>query len=151
MAPAVSTLLQALLSKGLTPIKDRGDRSSKSASLYQWKNGDKKVLKMNERLRAIVSRLRRELEDIYEEKLVNIVLFGSQARGDARPDSDIDILIILKSPFDYRDESERVSFPVSDLCLEYNVVIACAFTTLEELQQRNSGFFRNVRREGIAV
>ncbi|NJL69963.1 MAG: nucleotidyltransferase domain-containing protein [Microcoleus sp. SM1_3_4] len=33
---------------------------------------------------------------MYGEQLDKIVLFGSQARGNARPDSDIDILIVLK-------------------------------------------------------
>ncbi len=106
---------------------------------------------MNEKLTTILNELRRYLEELYGEQLVQIVLFGSQARGDARPDSDIDTLIVLKEPFNYSHETERISFIVAPLCLKHNVFISCAFVTQEQFQQANSAFFRNVRREGIAV
>lgn len=106
---------------------------------------------MNEKLTAILVELRYCLEKLYSEQLVKIMLYGSQARGDASSDSDIDVLIVLKEPFNYSDETERISFIVTPLCLEHNVVISCAFVTLEQFQQANSAFFRNVRLEGISV
>jgi predicted nucleotidyltransferase len=106
---------------------------------------------MNEKLTAILAELRYYLEAVYGERLVKMVLYGSQARGDARPDSDIDVLTVLKEPFNYSSETERLSFIVAPLCLEHNVVIGYAFVTLKQFQQKNSAFFRNVRREGIAI
>jgi predicted nucleotidyltransferase len=103
------------------------------------------------RLKEIIAQTRLGLEKIYGEELERVILFGSQARGDARADSDIDLLIVLKNPFDYSTESDRISFLIADLCLEYNVLISCAFATNEQFQHHNSGFFRNVRAEGIAV
>jgi len=73
--------------------------------------------KMKDRLTVIIAQLRQALERMYGEQLVKIVLFGSQARGDARPDSDIDILILLNQPFNYGYENERISFPVAEICL----------------------------------
>jgi predicted nucleotidyltransferase len=102
-------------------------------------------------IKEIIAQTRRGLEKIYGEQLDRVILFGSQARGDARADSDIDLLIVLKNPFDYSAESDRISFLIADLCLEYNVLISCAFATSEQFQHRNSGFFRNVRAEGVAV
>lgn len=106
---------------------------------------------MNEKLTVILAKFRHYLEALYKEKLDQIVLYGSQARGDASSESDIDVLIVLKEPFNYSDETERVSFIVTPLCLEHNVVISCAFVTLEKFQQGNSAFFRNVHLEGISV
>jgi predicted nucleotidyltransferase len=49
------------------------------------------------------------------------VLFGSQANGKARKDSDYDILIILKKKADWMIERE-----ISDVCyeidLKYNII-----------------------------
>ena len=103
------------------------------------------------RLKEIIAQTRLGLEKIYGEELERVILFGSQARGDARADSDIDLLIVLKNPFDYSTESNRISFLIADICLEHTVLISCAFAEYEQFQNRNSGFFRNVRAEGIAV
>jgi predicted nucleotidyltransferase len=106
---------------------------------------------MNEKLTAILNELRRYLEELYGEQLVQIVLFGSQARGDARPDSDIDVLIVLKQPVNPVVEIERTGEFTSNLCLEHNVVISRIFVSAEQFQHEDGGFFRNVRREGIAI
>lgn len=103
------------------------------------------------RTREIIAKTRRGLQEIYGEQLDQVILFGSQARGDAQPDSDIDILIVLKGYFNYSQESDRISIFIADLCLEYNVLISCAFTTYEQFQHYNNAFFRNIRREGLPV
>lgn len=105
---------------------------------------------MNKNLTAILGECQ-QLELLYGKQLVQMVLFGSQARGDAEPDSDIDVLVVLKEPFNYANESERISFIVAPLCLKHNVVIGCAFVTREQFQQGDNAFFRNVQQEGIAV
>ncbi|MDB9513044.1 hypothetical protein PN499_17780 [Kamptonema animale CS-326] len=67
------------------------------------------------------------------------------------PDSDIDILIVLKNSFSYSQESDRISIFIADLCLEYNVLISCAFATDEQFHHYNNAFFRNIRQEGLAI
>ena len=49
---------------------------------------------MDNKVTAILSELRRRFEVLYGERLVRMVLFGSQARGDAQPESDIDVLVV---------------------------------------------------------
>jgi len=46
---------------------------------------------MNRETRSILKNLRRRFEAIYGDRLVKMILFGSQARGDAEPGSDIDV------------------------------------------------------------
>ncbi|HAC65162.1 MAG TPA: nucleotidyltransferase, partial [Cyanothece sp. UBA12306] len=47
---------------------------------------------INEKLQTILTQLKLQLETYYGDHLQRLILFGSQARGDAGPDSDIDIL-----------------------------------------------------------
>lgn len=104
-----------------------------------------------QQLQAILRKTRQGLEQIYGPRLDKIILYGSQARGDAEDDSDIDILILLKQDFNYLEESDRISILIANLCLEYNTLISCAFATSQQFQEYNNNFFRNVRREGIPL
>ncbi|MBO1350376.1 MAG: nucleotidyltransferase domain-containing protein [Hormoscilla sp. GUM202] len=106
---------------------------------------------MNDRMKNILTKIDRGLAKIYGERLDKIILYGSQARGDARLDSDIDILIVLKESFSYSQERDRISILIADLCLEYATVISCIFATRQKYEEYDSGFFRNVRREGISI
>ena len=48
------------------------------------------------------------LKNIFHDKLLKVVLFGSYARGEARDDSDIDVFIVIDMDedtlYDYRDK-----------------------------------------------
>jgi predicted nucleotidyltransferase len=47
---------------------------------------------MSANLRKILKQLKKELLRIYGENIDSIILYGSRARGDARADSDIDLI-----------------------------------------------------------
>ena len=109
------------------------------------------TLMMNSQIKEVITTTRQGLENIYGDELYRIILYGSQARGDARPDSDIDLLILLKNPFNYFQETQRISVLIADICLEHTVVISCMFATVWKYQEYESGFFRNIRREGVPI
>jgi len=52
---------------------------------------------------------RSHFEEIYGDRLVKMVLFGSQARGEADADSDIDVLVVLKGEVNPGEEIKRTS------------------------------------------
>lgn len=109
------------------------------------------TLTTNPRIQEAIAQTRLGLEKIYGEQLEKMIIFGSQARGDAKPDSDIDILIVLKNQFNYSQERNRISVLIADICLEYTVVISCIFATIQKYQEYESGLFRNIRREGVTI
>ncbi len=106
---------------------------------------------MPSKVQKILKKLKAELLRIYGEQIDSIVLYGSQARGDARKDSDIDVLLILKDEFDYLEMLRRSDDEVVSLSLENDVVISRAFVSKKEYKEKQSPFLINVRREGMRV
>ena len=105
----------------------------------------------NQNLDRIVSLVKQWFSEHYQENLEELILYGSQARGDAQEYSDIDVLIVLKKAFNYREEIDRTSQFIADLSLEYDTVISRAFISAQRFQEENSPFLLNVRREGISL
>ena len=62
---------------------------------------------MSERLRSLLTELRSRFEALYGPRLARLVLFGSKARGDAEPGSDIDVLMVLEGPVRPGEEIAR--------------------------------------------
>ena len=84
------------------------------------------------------------------DKIGSIILYGSTARGEARRDSDIDILLISQQPEAIR---QQISEICSDLTYEYNYsfLISLVHFSREEfyrLRQVGSPFTANVVNEG---
>lgn len=106
---------------------------------------------MRETLTAVLAQLRAGLEALYGPRLVHMLLYGSQARGEAAPDSDIDVLVVLQGPVDPGAEISRTGHLATSLSLQYNVVISCAFIAEERFRSEHSPFLLNVHREGVPV
>lgn len=57
----------------------------------------------------ILSRFRAAVGETYGRRLERVVLFGSRARGGAKPDSDYDIAVFLRDPDSFWQESGRLA------------------------------------------
>jgi predicted nucleotidyltransferase len=53
-----------------------------------------------------------------------VILFGSWARGDARPDSDVDLLVIEEEVNDLREEATRLYRALAGLVMAVDIVVA---------------------------
>lgn len=106
---------------------------------------------MNDKLTAIRKELRSYLSGLYASRLDHIILYGSQAREDAEPGSDIDVLVILKGALNPYEESARTSAVIADMSLRYGEVISCLFVSAERFYTEQSPLLLNVRKEGVAL
>jgi predicted nucleotidyltransferase len=80
-----------------------------------------------------------------------IWLFGSRARGDARPDSDFDLLVVGKSGGDLgSDDYEKVDRPLNGLGIGCDVV-PCAAEDFDEALLLDTSFIARVVGEGRKV
>jgi predicted nucleotidyltransferase len=106
---------------------------------------------MTDSVRQALAEARRRLEALYGDRLVHVVLYGSQARGDARPDSDVDVLVILKEPVNVLAELKQLTPLKLGLLERYDEYITFQPFTEWEYRERRSPLMINVRREGIEL
>ena len=93
-----------------------------------------------------------KLCDYFHENIEEIRLFGSKARGDDDPESDIDILIIVDKS---NPETESKIFDLAyDTSLEYDVVIIPLIQSSAEYNNpktKASLFYHTTQKEGIVI
>lgn len=99
----------------------------------------------------IVNRIREILHRVAPD--TQAILYGSEARGDARPDSDIDVLILLDKDRISMDDEERITDGLYKIELDTGVMINPKVITRKQwnLAGKFTLFYRNVMREGIAL
>ncbi|MSQ15920.1 MAG: HEPN domain-containing protein [Dehalococcoidia bacterium] len=81
---------------------------------------------------------------------VRIVLFGSQARGDARPWSDFDLLVVLRECADKRQMMMDIGEALSDIRVSKDIIV----TTPDEIARRGDligSILRPALREGVVL
>jgi predicted nucleotidyltransferase len=97
---------------------------------------------------AILARFRAALSEVYRDRIERVVLFGSRARGDARPDSDYDIAVFIKGAGTFSDESARLAEVSTDILLDTGVVISPTPFPAEAYRDR-TGFMHELRNDGL--
>ena len=71
----------------------------------------------------IVLKFRAALDEVYGKRIERVVLYGSRARGDARPGSEYDIAVFLNGLSDRWSEFDRIAQIETDILYETGIVI----------------------------
>ena len=95
-----------------------------------------------------------EIKKIYGAHLKSVILYGSYARGDYTPDSDIDIMILVDLSV---EEMDAYSDALSELGFKYNVQHDIWMMPVVKNQQHfyhwaaSYPFYSNIQKEGVVL
>lgn len=85
-------------------------------------------------------------------RLADAFVFGSKARGESRPDSDVDVMVILDRPnADDLSDARGLAF---DIWLSYQVFLSIRAMSRQQWQalaEMQSLFYRNAVRDAIPL
>lgn len=109
---------------------------------------------MPQTMQQLIQQYVSNIHDIYGSHLRQIILYGSYARGDFRPDSDVDIMILLDlSDIDIKKYRQQLSNMTFDFNMDYDVDIKPIAKSEEHYRKwvDNYPFYSNVNREGVRL
>jgi len=99
----------------------------------------------------LLKEIKSRLVQVHGARLRGVVLYGSEARGDAKEDSDVDVLVLLADPVDtWQDLVTNLNalFPLS---LQIGRRISAKPISANEYETIDCPLYRNAHREGIAA
>jgi len=99
----------------------------------------------------LLGEVRERLRRAHGQRLRGLVLYGSEARGQADEQSDIDLLVLLEDPVDYGRDLETNLEALYPLSLQVGRRISAKPVSATEYDTVDCPLYRNAHREGIVA
>jgi uncharacterized protein len=98
---------------------------------------------------TLLTGIRERLQKAYGQRLRGVVLYGSEARDEARPDSDIDVLVLLDGPINYVQDLRTNIDALYDFVLALERPISATPVDIAVYEAAAYPLYRNAKAEGI--
>lgn len=98
-----------------------------------------------------VALIKERLQMVFQERLRGVVLYGSEVRGAATADSDIDVLVLLNDPVAYGDDLRACIDAVYPLVLDWERPINPEPVPIGDFEMAEWPLYKNAKAEGILV
>ncbi len=87
------------------------------------------------------------------EPNATVILYGSLARGENNPDSDIDILILIDKENLSSADKKRIKYPLYEIEIETGQIISPLVFSRKDWETRHkiTPFYENVKKDGISL
>lgn len=92
--------------------------------------------------------IRSRLQAAFRDRLQGVLLFGSRARGEAGPDSDLDLMVLLEEPVRLGKDLETIVAALYPVQLEIESPIHALPVSARSFEAGAFGIYRNAKREG---
>jgi len=102
-------------------------------------------------MNEVFDRMRSMLASAFGERLRGVVVYGSQARGEAAQDSDLDLMVLLDGPVHLGADLETIVGALYPLQLEIERPIHALPVALASFEAGEYAVYRNAKREGLFV
>jgi uncharacterized protein len=93
--------------------------------------------------------IRARLEGAFRDRLQGVLLYGSEARGEAREESDVDLMVLLDGPVRLGHDLETIVQALYPLQLRIETPIHALPVSAAAFKAGQFGLYRSARREGV--
>jgi len=100
-------------------------------------------------IQETLAKCRKALSEHYADRLEAVILYGSAARGTEGPESDLDLLVVLREPVDVMAEVRQLVDLLYPLQLESDRYISAKPAPARDFKAGKIQLYRNVQREGV--
>lgn len=98
-----------------------------------------------------LQQIRPNLQAAFPDRFRGVLLYGSEARGAAREDSDLDLLVLLDGPLRLGRDLETIVQALYPVQLELDRVIHALPVTIASFEAAEYGLYREAKREGVLL
>jgi len=102
-------------------------------------------------IEPLLPRIKKLLERIYGDRLVEVILYGSFAKSTPTEDSDIDVAVVLKGEVYKAKEIDTIYEVLYELMLETGEFISVFPLSEEEVGNSVWPLYHHIRTEGIKI
>jgi uncharacterized protein len=93
--------------------------------------------------------IRTRLEAAFQDRLHGVLLYGSEARNEAREGSDLDLMVLLDGPVRLGRDLETIIEALYPVQLEIDTPIHVTPVPADIFEAGESSVYRSARREGV--
>jgi predicted nucleotidyltransferase len=112
----------------------------------------KTISDLSQTERTVLEELRSRIGRTFPDWTVRMTVFGSRARGDAEPDSDMDVLLEVEQEQISFTEKQRLRQAAGEVSIETGIVLSLLVVDRHMRKERGDfSVFHNIREEGIPV
>ena len=111
----------------------------------------KERLLLKEDIASLVAPIKDYLLKTYNDKIKEILLYGSQAREESTADSDVDLLVVIDDELDRFAVRKSLSDILWDILMSSGELISVIVVPHSYYANYKSPFIFNVKEEGISI